>query len=447
MLKSSWYFLSELFLKDLFQIMTPTCVRILYTPWFNIHLSWITYVLYMYKFNIHIHTNMKCVTSFKHRVIPKRKRREDDQKSIVSPIINGDDPRTLEVAGMISEHRAFCMGVARIITSYSIKELTVRKTQIHEIKVKMPRQFFIHRVDVLSDTQVVLHTSSGPCVWTIGGEFDLKKVTMLDSGILDAVNVLAVINNHLVFDKMSPDKKNHGFLRYNAKDNDTFPDYFMGHASRVLHVHGLSDQKRAISATATTLRLWDLGDHRSAKLIGVHLDDSPYMTEITDMDSTSDCKLLVSANWDRTLCVWDLEKLVCVHVLRGHWKGVVCVKILDDDQRAISGSKDKRLLMWNLESGECMYRFESSHFEEFNNLQVYGDSVLCDFEMKSDEYSSEMCAPKLLNLESGECSDAATTQDDTDITALLPDGRLLMFSSYNRDHQTGEMSICIRVFQ
>jgi len=65
----------------------------------------------------------------------------------------------------------------------------------------------------------------------------------------------------------------------------------------------------------------------------------------------------ISGSWDQTLKVWDLESGACLRTLEGHDSSVLAVAVTPEGRRAISGSGDQTLKVWELESGETMATF------------------------------------------------------------------------------------------
>ncbi|MDT9298615.1 MAG: WD40 repeat domain-containing protein, partial [Arthrospira platensis PCC 7345] len=64
-----------------------------------------------------------------------------------------------------------------------------------------------------------------------------------------------------------------------------------------------------------------------------------------------DGKRAVSASWDKTLKLWDLEQGGELATLSGHSFSVTSVAIAPDGKRAVSASNDKTLKLWDLEQG------------------------------------------------------------------------------------------------
>lgn len=66
----------------------------------------------------------------------------------------------------------------------------------------------------------------------------------------------------------------------------------------------------------------------------------------------------VSGSDDNTLKVWDLESGECLLTLEGHTGAVQSVALSPDCSRAVSGSNDDTLKVWDLKSGKCLQTLE-----------------------------------------------------------------------------------------
>ena len=68
---------------------------------------------------------------------------------------------------------------------------------------------------------------------------------------------------------------------------------------------------------------------------------------------TPDGRRAVSGSDDETLKVWDLEQGAVLTTLEGHGAGVMAVAVTPDGRRAVSGSYDHTLKVWDLERARC----------------------------------------------------------------------------------------------
>jgi len=72
---------------------------------------------------------------------------------------------------------------------------------------------------------------------------------------------------------------------------------------------------------------------------------------------TPDGRRAVSGSWDKTLRVWDLQTGQSIRTLEGHTNWVWAVAIAPDGLRAVSGSVDKTLRLWDLQTGRQIAEF------------------------------------------------------------------------------------------
>ena len=113
-----------------------------------------------------------------------------------------------------------------------------------------------------------------------------------------------------------------------------------------------------------TIRKWDLG--ACLKIFAIHssknidrecciLNNDKVFTGHTDwvrcVCLSKDDLMLISGSTDKTIRIWDIESGECIQKLEGHTGGVRCLCISNDGAQIISGSEDKSLRIWDLQTG------------------------------------------------------------------------------------------------
>jgi WD40 repeat protein len=80
----------------------------------------------------------------------------------------------------------------------------------------------------------------------------------------------------------------------------------------------------------------------------------------------------ISGSYDNTLRLWELATGENLRTLEGHAGSVTAVAVLADGRRALSGSYDNTLRLWDLASGETMRTFKG-HAGSVNAVAVLAD--------------------------------------------------------------------------
>ncbi|ORX89673.1 guanine nucleotide-binding protein subunit beta-2-like 1 [Basidiobolus meristosporus CBS 931.73] len=84
---------------------------------------------------------------------------------------------------------------------------------------------------------------------------------------------------------------------------------------------------------------------------------------VSDVSISSDGQFALSASWDKTLRLWDLNTGATTRRFVGHDKDVTSVAFSADNRQIVSGSRDKSIKLWNT-LGECKYNLtENGHSE------------------------------------------------------------------------------------
>jgi WD40 repeat protein len=143
----------------------------------------------------------------------------------------------------------------------------------------------------------------------------------------------------------------------------------IGHSVSAVALSG--DGRRAVSASFDqTLKVWDLESGRELHTLTGH------SSWVTGVAVSGEGRRAVSASFDQTLKVWDLETGRELHTLTGHSGGISGVAMSVDGRRAVSASHDHTLKVWDLETG-CELRTLTGHSGVVNSVAVSADGRRC----------------------------------------------------------------------
>merc|ERR1719236_427945 len=82
---------------------------------------------------------------------------------------------------------------------------------------------------------------------------------------------------------------------------------------------------------------------------------------VQDITPSSEGAFALSASWDKTMRLWDLNTGATVRTFQGHTKDVNSVAFSADNRQIVSGSRDRTIKLWNT-LAECKYTItEDSH--------------------------------------------------------------------------------------
>ncbi|HWO19850.1 MAG TPA: WD40 repeat domain-containing protein, partial [Kofleriaceae bacterium] len=120
----------------------------------------------------------------------------------------------------------------------------------------------------------------------------------------------------------------------------------VGHSSSVQACAVTADGRRVVSASFDeTLKVWDLESGRVLATLQGHADS------VRGCAVTADGRRVVSASQDQTLKVWDLDSGRELTTLQGHTARVTACAVTADGRRVVSASQDRTLKVWDLDSG------------------------------------------------------------------------------------------------
>ena len=192
------------------------------------------------------------------------------------------------------------------------------------------------------------------------------------------------------------------------------------HADWVNAVALTSDGRRAISASYDrTLKIWDLESGEAIRTLEGHAD------WVNAVALTPDGRRVVSASADKTLKIWDLESGQAIRTLEGHASWVNAVALTPDGRQAVSASNDRTLKIWDLESGKSIRTLEG-HTSWVNAVALTSDGRQAVSASKDETL-------KIWDLESGQAIRTLEGHASwVNAVALTPDGRQAVSASNDR---------------
>ena len=155
-----------------------------------------------------------------------------------------------------------------------------------------------------------------------------------------------------------------------------------------------------------------------------------------------DGRRALSGSDDKTLKLWDLESGACLRTLEGHSGWVRSCVVLPDGRRALSGSGDKTLKLWDLESGACLRTLEG-HSSYVSSCVVLPDG-------RRALSGSDDKTLKLWDLDSGACLRTLEGHSNwVRSCVVLPDGRRALSGSWDNTLKLWDLEsgACLRTLE
>ena len=84
---------------------------------------------------------------------------------------------------------------------------------------------------------------------------------------------------------------------------------------------------------------------------------------------TPDSKTIVSGSRDKTIKIWNINTGECLNTLKGHSHYVQSIAISPDGKTLTSGSYDKKIKIWDLTTGDCLHTLQG-HLEDVKSIAI-----------------------------------------------------------------------------
>jgi WD40 repeat protein len=144
---------------------------------------------------------------------------------------------------------------------------------------------------------------------------------------------------------------------------------------------------------------------------------------VNSLAISPDGKILASGSWDKTIKIWNLETTELLGTLTGHSDRVNSVAISYDGKMLVSGSSDETIKFWNLHNGDLLCTFPG-HSMEVNSVAINPKRQIIASCGGADN------TIKLWNLRTGELLRTLKGHsDNVNSVVFSPDGKILASGS------------------
>ncbi|KAK9098256.1 hypothetical protein Syun_025301 [Stephania yunnanensis] len=109
-----------------------------------------------------------------------------------------------------------------------------------------------------------------------------------------------------------------------------------------------------------TARVWSMDRIQPLRIMAGHLSDvdasacSDSSTSIQCVRWHANCNYIATGSSDKTVRLWDVQSGECVRIFIGHRSMILSLAMSPDGRYMASGDEDGTIMMWDLSSGRCV---------------------------------------------------------------------------------------------
>ena len=173
-----------------------------------------------------------------------------------------------------------------------------------------------------------------------------------------------------------------------------------------------------------------------------------HSSSVNSVSITPDGRYAVSGSADKTLRVWDLETGRCVRILEGHSNAVNSITIIPNGRYAVSGSYDTTVRLWDFETGGGV-RTRKGHAAGVNSVSITPDGRYA-VSGSGGLGQLEDTTLRVWDLETGRCVRTMEGYTgDVNSVSIMPDGRCAVSGNFDTtlrvwDLENGQ---CVRTLE
>ena len=150
---------------------------------------------------------------------------------------------------------------------------------------------------------------------------------------------------------------------------------------------------------------------------------------VASVTISPDGQMLASGSFDRTIRLWQVDTGKVIHTLIGHSARVQCVAFSPDGQMLASSSFDQTIKLWHIENGECLRNLGdqfSGHSDEIGTVAFSPDGQrLVSGSRDKSIKAWHLATGQVLPTQMGH-SDLVNSID------ISPDGQILASGSFDK---------------
>eukprot|EP01061_Rhynchopus_euleeides_P028828 TRINITY_DN46_c0_g1_i1.p2 TRINITY_DN46_c0_g1~~TRINITY_DN46_c0_g1_i1.p2 ORF type:complete len:361 (+),score=123.83 TRINITY_DN46_c0_g1_i1:124-1083(+) len=161
---------------------------------------------------------------------------------------------------------------------------------------------------------------------------------------------------------------------------------------------------------------------------------------VQDVQISSDSQYGLSASWDGSLRLWDLEKSQSTCRFVGHTKDVMSCAFSPDNRQIISGSRDKTVKMWNT-LGACKVNLDKDGHEDWVSCTRFSPNpqnalvVSCGWDKMVKVWSTtEMSLQSNLEGHTGYVNTVTMSPDGSLCASGGKDGTAMLWDLHRGEH-------------
>ncbi|CAG8537485.1 7207_t:CDS:1 [Cetraspora pellucida] len=143
----------------------------------------------------------------------------------------------------------------------------------------------------------------------------------------------------------------HHYIVQNNWNKKLFTKHlFLGHRESITCIVGSELSNIFYSASFDkTIKVWEISSQTCLKTLEGHTEGVQCLALA---QST-----LASGSWDKSIIVYDLtDDYNIIRKLFGHTAGIISIEINSNETLLFSGSVDKTIRIWNINTGDCLHR-------------------------------------------------------------------------------------------